>query len=419
MSRASLIPQISTSVSLVLMAVACQNTPPSMSYQPSDAAGSTADVQHTAADPRGDETANSEVSPLGAAGHEALRTPLLSCDADGARSASPAGSCQRLAQGVYAVDVELDVWWQDTVDPEVAIFDPGRGKVRITSKLALGEFCADGRASAALQTCGLQLPQLYIDAEGGVLQLAAPDAVWDRADMPVATTTARVQGFGEDEQVALDKVSPTLGIELDRAASWPSYDETAFVACGQGRTGQACFVDQDGDGQPGITLTVQSTDAPGDALYGHPNGWRYTPMPTSPAPFVVGAGAARVFAALRTELTLPSLMGALGADCHGDGETQPATAQDVLLRVFDCTMRDGAPCGVAAATFVDQHIPAFHVLAAGEAPPATWKHLRHDADALLDRSPSQGPRSTTRWLADSDQNPSCDEVRSVANAHER
>jgi hypothetical protein len=375
-------------------------------------------VLRTRKQPRGNVTENSELALPGAAGRAALRTQLLSCDAPTAGASLPSGSCQQLAQGVYAVDIELDVWWQDTADPEVVTFDPGRGKVRIITKLALGEFCPNGRASAALQTCGLQLPQIYIDAEGGVLQLAAPDSAWDRANMPVATTTASVSGFGADEQVALDSVSPMLGIELDGTASWPSYDETPFVSCGQGRTGQDCFIDQDGDGHPGITLTVQSSDAPRgeDALYGHPNGWHYTPMPTSPATSVVGSGAARLFAALRTELTLPHLMSALGADCHGDGETRAAEAQDVLLRVFDCTMRDGAPCSVAAATFVDQHIPAFHVLRPGEMPPATWKHSRPDADALLDRSPSQGPRSTTHWLADSDQNPACDDVRAVVNA---
>jgi hypothetical protein len=104
----------------------------------------------------------------------------------------------------------------------------------------------------------------------------------------------------------------------------------------------------------------------------------------------------------------------IGADCSGG--SGPMDTAEIALRVLDCTEDDGSPCTAAGATYVDQMLPSFHVLAAGEAPPATWRDPRAQANAALDRSPSAGPQQTALRLGDANDQLGCGDVR-AAFAH--
>jgi hypothetical protein len=317
------------------------------------------------------------------------------------------GSCVDMLSGRYGVKIELDVWWLDELNTTAPLFDPGRGVITLLAQTQLSEFCQNGTSGASVtRSCDLDLPALYSDENGGVVQLGFAGAAWDHPSMPSFASDARTSGFAPADIVSVDSIDALLGIALaDDAASWPSYAETPHVACANG-TGADCFPDQDGDGKPGITARVKlSGDSP-DPGYPRRGGWRYVPAPTDPSPEFFGYGATQLYLGLRTTL---STSHPIGSDCQGGVGT--ADASDLQLRVLDCAMRDGTKCSAAAANFVDQNAPSFHVLQRGETPPARWRHRRADADAKLDRSASLGPRNTTIRLGDLDAHVGCAEVR--------
>jgi hypothetical protein len=283
-------------------------------------------------------------------------------------------------------------------------FDPGRGTITFVSKANVGAFCQDSGAALTRRTCAARLPELRSEERSEVFQMVLPDALWDR--VPGARESASLSD-APDPAMSFDPVTSMLGIELsDAAATWPSYTETGVIACGDDRRGVACFPDADGDGHPGITVAMRLRGVPNDTGGARCGGLRYAPMPTDASPGSIGFGASQIYVGLRMTLGGSS---ALGDDCNGG--VGPAQADNVALRALDCTMDDGSPCTPAAATFVDEKLPVFHVLAAGETPPAAFRDPRNDVDASLDRSTSQGARQTLIRLGDSDDSIGCGDVR--------
>jgi hypothetical protein len=316
--------------------------------------------------------------------------PMPACTAD---SLPRAGGCQGGLAGVYAIEVDVDAWWADEADPTTPLLDPGRGKISVLYKSELKEPCADGSAAnAVLHACDVRFPPLYADSLGGVVQLMLPEAMWSSHGMPGFAGGVHATGFEPTDEVVLDPVIASFGIELaTRGAAWPSFKDTPFLACANGKQGQDCFPDHDSDGHPGISVDVLVESAPPVAPYPRRGGWRYVPAPIDASPAFVGRGATTLYLGLRSELSAGY---SISSDCGGGVGT--AQSSGVEMRVLDCAMMDGKPCNAAGATFVDQNVPVFHALAAGETPPPTWRHQRRDADLLLDRSPSAGPQS--RWL---------------------
>ncbi|MEY4578747.1 MAG: hypothetical protein RL701_3450 [Pseudomonadota bacterium] len=324
----------------------------------------------------------------------------------------PDGQCKSSLPGVYAVATTLDAWWQDEQNPDEPSFDPGRGEIRVWTMLALGEFCADGKANVVMQLCGLDLPALYVDASDRTLQFMLPETLWDQPHMPVAASVASVTRFDAAGELRLEPATATLGITLPDDAGWPNYNQTTFVTCAQG-SGNLCFPDQDGDRAPGITMRLQLSGMAPEPVYASGHDFSYAPAPTEPAPAQHDAGAATLYLGLRTRLSLAHV---IGSDCHAS--VGVAQANDVYLRVLDCAMADGSPCSPSSAGFVDRNMPVFHALADGAAPPPSWQHATSEADARLDRRPSRGARSTAVWLTNGDAR-SCADVRAALSDNRR
>lgn len=339
------------------------------------------------------------VSPL----DDATPAEVLTCAGP---PAARSGDCADALGGHYAIAYALDVYWQDEANPLAPGFDPGRGELTLLAHARLGDFCDGERAKATVRACGLDFPALTNDASRVVYQLGIPEATWDRPSMPTILTSAQVSGFGHGDRMMFEPIVAMLGIQLsDALGDWPDYQDTPFITCASGR-GAECFPDQDADGQRGITLRVQSTgSAPAPSASGCDN-FRYAPVPTSPS--YAPHGARELLAGLRLQLR-----GAqpIGADCNGG--TGPMDAAEIALRVLDCVEDDGSPCSAAGATYVDQNLPRFHVLSAGEAPPASWRAARPEADAALDRSPSAGPEQTALRLGDARDPLGCSDVRAA------
>lgn len=303
--------------------------------------------------------------------------------------------------GNYALQVDLDVFMQD--DPVATEHDPGRGLV----SLVLRADVADDEVE--LRLCGLTLPPRYVYATSSVTQLEVADEVWDRPSMPTWKSHMRA---GRDEQLQIAAFPLLLGIALtEPGASWPSFEQTPAIECGMEGTGSACFLDHDGDGEPGLSLHAQTTGDATDAPYPACDDWHYAAPSTQPDAWSSGAAAdaqpSRLFVGLRTALQLfPSF----DASCaHAEGSVQAA---DIVTRVLDCEQTDGQRCSPAGATVLDGRAPTYHVLAEGEVPPKTFRDSRKLIDTALDRSASPGGKLRLQRLPD-DAADTCTPVRAI------
>lgn len=320
------------------------------------------------------------------------------------------GECKPKVPGIYAIKTEVDVWYMDEINTAQPLFDPGRSKLTIYFRGTLSDVCEDGSGGKALMhPCGTRLPPLYVDANGGVIQIEFPDALWDKMDIPDYQTMGSTTGFGAGDTLKISKTVGLLGIDLMAPdAAWPKFDKTTSFPCTKGM-GMACFPDMDNDGKPGVTVTIKTDGTPPAAPYMNPLGpWRYVPAPTSVTAALIDDGATSVYIGLRTRL---GGSGKIAADCaSGVGS---AEAEDFESRAINCVTKAGAECAPAEAEFVDQNNPIFHVLQVGQMPPATWKHPRTDADATLDRSPSKGPQSAVVRLDEVAGTKTCADVRAA------
>jgi hypothetical protein len=317
------------------------------------------------------------------------------------------GECKAKAPGIYAMKTEVDVWYQDEINPQ-PIFDPGRSKITIYFRGTLSDVCEDGSGGKGLMhPCGTRLPPLYADINGGVIQIEFPDELWEKPGIPDYVAMGSTTGFGVGDTLKISKTVGLVGIDLMTPdAAFPTYMQTTTFACKDG-TGMKCFPDMDGDGNPGITVTIKNSGTPPPAKYTNLlTDWHYIPAPTDLGAGLLGTGATKVYIGLRTQL---GGSGKIGADCaSGSGV---AEAENFESRTIDCVMDDGTKCPPDGANFVDQNVPVFHVLQVGQTPPASWKHARAEADATLDRTPSKGPQSSVVRLGDLGGAATCANVR--------
>jgi hypothetical protein len=213
-----------------------------------------------------------------------------------------------------------------------------------------------------------------------------------------------------EAQLQVDAFPLLLGIALtESGASWPDFEQTPELECGQSQRGEACFPDHDGDGEPGLSLRVQTQGSAVDAPYPACDSWHYAAPSAELEPWLSGLGAApsRVFVGLRTAL---QLFPRLDETCtRGTGSVQAA---DIVTRTLDCELADGQRCTPSQATVLDARAPSFHVLAEAEVPPETFRDSRELVDEALDRAPSAGGKLTLQRLPDSAAD-TCQPVRAA------
>jgi hypothetical protein len=319
------------------------------------------------------------------------------------------GVCKTKAPGIYAMKTEVDVWYMDEINTTQPLFDAHRGKLTIYFRGTFSDVCEDGSGGKGIMhPCGTRLPPLYASLTAGIIQIEFPDDLWEKPGVPDYTTTGSATGFGAGDTLKIAKTGGLLGIDLMNIdAAWPAYTDTTKFPCKDGKTGEGCFPDMDGDQKPGVTVTIKTEGTPPNPGYAAGLGeWHYIPAPTDFGTAVLGDGATKVFIGLRTRL---GGSGMIGADCmSGIG---PAEAEDFESRAIACEMLDKSPCTPAGAEFVDQNNPIFHVLQKDQTPPASWASI---ANAAVDRTPSKGPLSSVVRLGDLGATVSCADVRNAA-----
>jgi hypothetical protein len=177
-----------------------------------------------------------------------------------------------------------------------------------------------------------------------------------------------------------------------------------------GGTGEKCYPDHDADGHPGITVKLKQDGVVPKQLYDCIAPWEYMTAPLSTLGALdKGAGADETYIGLRTKI---GGSGKIAAGCMSGGGSADADGFDT--RLFGCKLKSsGMPCDDTGAAFVDLNLPNFHVLQATQVPPPEWKHPRAEADAVLNRAPSAGPKSSVVRLGDLGANVTCAQVRST------
>ena len=141
--------------------------------------------------------------------------------------------------------------------------------------------------------------------------------------------------------------------------------------------------------------------------------FRGAPLETFSAILDDGEKAETLYIGLRSRL---GGGGAIGADCKSGVGDSNATFLD--SRVFDCITTMDRPCvnhpdfGTAARDFVDNSAPNYHILKAGEMPPATV--IEPTTTMPLDQTPSVGAKSSIVRLGDLGAAVDCAMVRGAA-----
>lgn len=342
-------------------------------------------------------------------------SPMVMCTTETTKD----GTCKNVAEGVYALKVEFDVWWMDEVTVPYLI-EPGRGKIEVTFRGEISDVCEDGSDGVGkLHPCGSKIPPFLVGVNCSAVHILFPDDLWDKPGIPDYFTKGSTSGFNPGDLLTIAQTTGLLGIELtDKEGAFPTYKETATFTCPSG-TLEKCFPDQDGDGNPGVTVNfaksgmITPTSGSPYKCNDFTPDWTITEPPVSVIA-VIPAPDARVSDAYIGLKLSAGGSGKIAADCMS-GVGASISGDTIPARVFNCKKADGMPCSAADATFIDTNTPLYHVLKAGEAPPALWKHpTRPEVDALLDHTPSKGPRASMVRLGDIGTVKSCGEVRATA-----
>jgi hypothetical protein len=182
--------------------------------------------------------------------------------------------------------------------------------------------------------CGGTSPDLCSPLFSQAFAQTLPDSIWDFAGAPKATATMTLPNSPDPGEAFIGPIESILfGLQLpDPFATWPSvYTDSSIT-----------WVDDDGDGQPGVTSIMLNTGT--SSACGSP--YANLPIPSD------GNRAAKIFTGSRT---LGNLDGRI-ADCntitgnyHGPASGMP----QVEGHVDGCIKSDNTACTAAETASLD------------------------------------------------------------------
>jgi hypothetical protein len=327
--------------------------------------------------------------------------------------------CRDTAEGVYAMKTEIPVWWQDLENPSAPLVDPGRGKIIIYMRGEISDIGDDMTGSGVIHPCGTEMPVFLVDATCAAIQIELPNEMWESTSMPDYVTTGSTTGFNPGDVLSIAKTTGLVGLDLlEPDGTFPEVNtDVRCTLCPDGGACLAdCFPDHDNDSKAGVTVTIKEGGTVSNAPYtcGNPLTPQFT-FKAAPLDIISGAFPAASGTANKFYVGLRTRMGGSGViadDCQSGAGS--AEADDILNRIYACARPDGNDCTPEQVAFIDLNTPKYHVLQAGETPPASWTHSRAEADAALDRTPSAGPQSSVVRLGDLGTAITCQQVREAA-----
>jgi hypothetical protein len=319
------------------------------------------------------------------------------------------------AGGVFGVKAVVDVSWGGRSGGLVGLTDDGRAPIEIFLRVEATAIKANNELEGTIRPCGVVLPPFYSTTLCESYNPIFPPEMWDSATMPSFPLLGSYQCLNPGCSVTLAAQTTLLGIALQNPeAPWPTPQQTPELLCPEGK-GVACFPDHDSNMLPGLSIELVTSGVapPGVGCMGM---YRYNGAPLSADIGAIFGGVRRsdhILLGVRTKL---GGTGRLANDCNS--AVGAGIAEFVQSRAYGCVVQPGTadfggqpalenePCTAAQAAFMDENLPIYRVLAAGEAP--------DDVLNVVDESASLGPLFSMVRLGRAGDAVTCQAVRDAA-----
>jgi hypothetical protein len=325
----------------------------------------------------------------------------------------PGGStCDPL--GTFGIWFTVDTAWGGRSGGLWDLTDDGRGKIEVFLLAKISHVDAGTkRIESTGRVCGVRLPPFYSTTLCEAYQPMFPIEIWESSKLPELSLTGQYDCAANGCVLSIDPKTYLLGFDLTNPeAPWPGPSMVDQLRCGSGR-GDSCFPDHDDDGRPGVGVTLSTTGmATGTCRNGR---YMYRGAPLSASVAAIFDGVRRTD---RLQLGVRTKLGGttrFAKDCdRGQGS---GVAEYVNSRAAGCLVQKGTfnwpngarpagdadPCEPAEASFLDENLPEYTLLAAGQTP--------SNSLSITDRQASRGPEVKAVRLGDVDADVSCADVR--------
>jgi hypothetical protein len=323
--------------------------------------------------------------------------------------------------GIFGARITVDVAWGGRSGGLVGLTDDGRDDLVVDLRIEVQSVDGELKFTGLARPCSVVLPPFYSTTLCESYKPIFPDSIWESAKLPAIELKGAYMCLNPGCIMALEPQTTLLGISLENPeAPWPSAGETGALPCFEG-TGQACFPDHDADGNPGLTIELQTMgDVPPDLAPTSPEceqqgGYEYWGAPLSAQLAAVAKivrRSDRIHLGTRTKL---GGSGRLSDDCMSSVGT--GVAEFVQSRAWGCMVQEGTAdafgvpagpndaCTGTEAGFMDQNLPIYALLGPGEVPPSTL--------VLEDNAASSGPHISMVRLGNIGDAVSCEDVRAA------
>ena len=316
-------------------------------------------------------------------------------------------------RGYYALRINVDAAWNGRPGGLAALTDDGRGKIQITLLVRVDDVdAATGELTPKVNVCGVNLPPFYSSTLCESYQAVFPETIWESHLLPAPNVSGKFECAADGCVMSLWPSTYLFGMRMENAeAAWPTAQQTPYLTCPQ-LPEENCFADDDADGEPGISIRVQ-TEGSAETV----GACRMYPLRAAPLNDSIGAIFGGVRRADRLQVGIRARVGGsvrFGADCESAAGS--AVVEYVNSRASGCYVQPGTfdlgsitgpagpddRCREQEASFIDLSMPVYQVLGAGEAP--------SEARMPRDNTPSEGPTvQVVRFPAD--VIPSCFDAR--------
>lgn len=323
--------------------------------------------------------------------------------------------------GIFGARIDVDVAWGGRTGGLVGLTDDGRGPITVHLKIEVKEIDGQMEITGSARPCSVELPQFFSTTLCESYKPIFPNPIWESSKLPPIDITGRYSCLNPGCVLSIDAVTSLIGIDLPNPeAPWPLATETAAVTCAAGK-GDKCFSDHDDDGLPGLTINLltagkvpsdlapQTTTCNGDYTY------YGAPLSASLGALTKTVRRAdRIHLGTRTKLGGASVLGPECATGLGSG-----IAEFVQSRAWGCMVQEGTTddpwgtmkagpndaCTSGEAGFMDENLPIYDVLLAGETPT--------DPIKVENMAPSTGPKISLVRLGDLGGDVTCENVRNA------
>jgi hypothetical protein len=301
--------------------------------------------------------------------------------------------------GSYGLRLLADVDWPGPTSSD----SPGRGQVELYGLVQVAARDAQTHAlTTSARLCGLELPPIDTSETCSTSQLRFADTLWDLSTLPRLTLSSHYDCAATGCVMQIEPTSYALGIDLaDPQATWPT----------AGMASAAVFRDDDHDGYPGVTADIAALSSSSPSGNGAcPGNSSASPMTTQGTKSSAMSWGLTVSLGLRVEF-----MAALTFAPTCELDSVSGALQEVGLRAAGCPMQNetgepfqppmaageaNAGCPDDVRNAIDQRLPQYHVLGAGEAPAAPRSALPGRATVVQALRLAGGTPITCRQVRD-------------------